>query len=255
MGRRLALALGGALVVACGGGVSLGVAGGDLGADGGGGTGGGSGDAAPNDCSDPNACGPQPAIATCGGAAKCTPTSKGCQWIFPPCPPQPACFDPDGTLDPSYRKCATPSDCMVVTIQKDCCGTQLATGVAIATAKDVMACSADKWKGQPACACPMAQTTADDGTISNGGAAATATCGTNGQCESTFESAPCAAAALPPCPAECPTFPMTGPCASTGQVCRMKGSKLGDECKCDVAAGWTCSTHPPLGPGCNVVCK
>lgn len=62
---------------------------------------------------------------------------------------------------------------------------------------------------------------------------------------------PCSGKALPECPAKCTTFPMTGACTS-GDACAM--NEIGDACAC-VGGAWQCTVHPPLGQGCNLVCR
>jgi hypothetical protein len=64
---------------------------------------------------------------------------------------------------------------------------------------------------------------------------------------------PCDGVPLPACPRECSTFPERGACTD-GDVCRAAGSKIGDECRCSGGV-WGCSIHPPLGTGCNLVCR
>lgn len=62
---------------------------------------------------------------------------------------------------------------------------------------------------------------------------------------------PCLGVALPACPRRCDAFPMTGAC-SPGDRCAV--SEIGDACECQ-SGGWACSPHPPLGMGCNKVCR
>lgn len=62
---------------------------------------------------------------------------------------------------------------------------------------------------------------------------------------------PCAGKSLPQCPTRCEAFPMTGACSS-GDRCAQ--SEIGDGCDCQ-GGSWTCSVHPPLGTGCNQVCR
>jgi hypothetical protein len=62
---------------------------------------------------------------------------------------------------------------------------------------------------------------------------------------------PCAGKDLPQCPRRCDAFPMQGACAA-GDRCAV--SEVGDGCECQGGA-WACAVHPPLGPGCNAVCR
>ena len=76
--------------------------------------------------------------------------------------------------------------------------------------------------------------------------------GCNKVCEPAAD--PCAGVVLKACQRECAQFPETGSCTA-GDECRAKGSKIGDECTCSAAGTWQCAVHPPLGTGCNLVCK
>lgn len=82
----------------------------------------------------------------------------------------------------------------------------------------------------------------DGGTPSADGAAGDGSPGTGDPCEGV---------SLPTCPAKCATFPMQGACAE-GDACAI--NDIGDECAC-ASGTWACSVHPPLGPGCNKVCR
>ncbi|CAN5887355.1 hypothetical protein BH11MYX4_BH11MYX4_55500 [soil metagenome] len=62
---------------------------------------------------------------------------------------------------------------------------------------------------------------------------------------------PCDGVTLPACPRRCEAFPMTGTCTS-GDRCAV--SEVGDDCQCQ-GGSWTCAIHPPLGLGCNEVCR
>lgn len=62
---------------------------------------------------------------------------------------------------------------------------------------------------------------------------------------------PCEGRALPLCPRRCEAFPLTGAC-TTGDSCAY--SEVGDACSCEKGT-WACTVHPPLGLGCNNVCK
>ena len=62
---------------------------------------------------------------------------------------------------------------------------------------------------------------------------------------------PCDGVVLPTCPRRCEAFPMTGACTS-GDRCAT--NEVGDECQCQGGV-WACAVHPPLGQGCNEVCR
>jgi hypothetical protein len=65
---------------------------------------------------------------------------------------------------------------------------------------------------------------------------------------------PCEGQALPARPAECPSdyAQLCGKaCSSEGAEC---GNEIGDGMQC-ASGTWQCSAHPPLGQGCNLVCR
>lgn len=65
---------------------------------------------------------------------------------------------------------------------------------------------------------------------------------------------PCAGEDLPPCPPECDPNAMDQcgqPCADEGYTC---GNNIGDGMTC-MGGVWGCTVHPPLGTGCNLVCR
>jgi hypothetical protein len=65
---------------------------------------------------------------------------------------------------------------------------------------------------------------------------------------------PCDELELPPCPEECPaedTVECGSACENDGEEC---GNEIGDGRNC-VDGLWQCSVHPPLGDGCNQVCR
>ncbi|MEZ4222903.1 MAG: hypothetical protein R3B13_18315 [Polyangiaceae bacterium] len=65
---------------------------------------------------------------------------------------------------------------------------------------------------------------------------------------------PCAGVTLPDCPAECPsdyTALCGQPCLQEGAAC---GNEIGDGMTC-TGGTWQCTVHPPLGKGCNLVCR
>jgi hypothetical protein len=120
------------------------------------------------------------------------------------------------------RTCTTTADCAVVTVQQDCCGRVLATGVNQGFEATAKACAVDRAKGFAACEC-VAQggTVADDGTTSLGSAgqaSPTVACSANvpnvnGICMTSFASAH---------PFSCGPYA----CNSGTQVCRVVNSPL-----------------------------
>jgi len=56
---------------------------------------------------------------------------------------------------------------------------------------------------------------------------------------------------LPPCPLPCVGIQPGGDCDDPAAIC---GNAIGDTCRCD-GRTWQCEVHPPLGEGCNLVCK
>lgn len=66
---------------------------------------------------------------------------------------------------------------------------------------------------------------------------------------------PCAGVELPACPPECEegAFGRCGEAcdASVDEAC---GNEIGDAMACEDGA-WVCTVHPPLGPGCNQICR
>lgn len=267
----------GMVLLACGGGVSLGDANQGLNPDQGtSGTTSSSGStsgATQKDCSARGACGPalgMPAQMCSDGSlggntGRCLANgSGGCAWEIRTCPSDagaPVCFDDKGELEASFKQCnpasASPvAECVTVAFQQNCCGTSRVAGVNRNSQAAAQTCGDDRGKTFPACGCAMQGPVADDGTHSADGTmnGVTVTCTAAGLCETSFNSAdPCAGQTLPACPADCSTFPMTGSCTA-GDRCRLKGSTIGDECSCN-GGTWACSPHPPLGTGCNQVCR
>jgi hypothetical protein len=244
------------LVAACGGNVSLGNNQGAVGkgdADGG-------ADGAAVDCSAPDACGPALGMpnrlcddgkTTAGPTGRCLDKGGVCGWEIVECPSALTCFDNGGSLSPEVRACAKDEDCTSIDVQVDCCGNTTAMGAAKANGAFAQKCADDRKAGYPGCGCPQGPTKADDGTTGAGqGARVTVKC-TGGFCKTTFD--PCAGETLPACPRECTTFPETGACTN-GDKCRAAGSQIGDECSC-TGGTWGCAVHPPLGMGCNLVCR
>jgi hypothetical protein len=62
---------------------------------------------------------------------------------------------------------------------------------------------------------------------------------------------PCAGIELPPCPLPCLGIEPGGVCGDEGATC---GNAIGDGCTC-TGGQWQCTVHPPLGDGCNLVCR
>jgi hypothetical protein len=62
---------------------------------------------------------------------------------------------------------------------------------------------------------------------------------------------PCEGIDLPPCPPPCVGIEPGGACDTPGATC---GNEIGDGCQC-ADAQWQCTVHPPLGMGCNLVCR
>jgi hypothetical protein len=230
----LALGFTGMIVVACGGGVSLGETDSQLKGEGtkggssGGGGGGGSGTGA--DCTKAGACGPalgMPSIvcpdgSIGGNTGKCLARPDGtCGWEIRECPkpPPPACFDASGNLDPSYKTCKTAADCVVVPFQVNCCGTMHAAGVSASSAEAVKKCAADRAAGFPACDCATAPTGADDGTIDPGGGTAQVTCNAKGLCESTFKGEVCGKEVCTKNQTCCSGMPLPEPKCIDGNMC------------------------------------
>lgn len=190
-GTWLSLGALGWVVIACGGGVSLGNAGSGLeGLDAG-------TDSGPLDCSAPNACGAASlevwqcadgSIGGYGGHCIAKP-GGGCGWEVRNCPPAPVCFDPldEGRLFPAMRACATSSDCAIVTYRKDCCGSMHVAGVSAMKATTLEDCAAKLEAELPACECAASAATADDGTTGAEGGTAKVTCTAAGLCATTFE--------------------------------------------------------------------
>lgn len=247
-----------ALMIACGGNVSLGdngsavgtAPGADAGADG----------ASKVDCSAPNACGPALGMPNrlcddgktmAGPTGRCLDKGGVCGWEVVDCPPVLACFDAKNSLSEGVRACTVDDDCTSVDVQVDCCGNTTAMGAAKKMEAFAQKCAADKAASFPQCGCPVGPKKADDGTTDGGQGGKVSVKCTGGFCRTSFD--PCAGVTLPACPRECTTFPETGACTN-GDKCRAQGSKIGDECACNNGQ-WGCSVHPPLGMGCNLVCR
>jgi len=67
-------------------------------------------------------------------------------------------------------------------------------------------------------------------------------------------SDPCHGQELPECPEACPddSASLCGqPCSEEGATC---GNEIGDGMTC-TGGTWGCVVHPPLGEGCNLVCR
>ncbi len=70
-----------------------------------------------------------------------------------------------------------------------------------------------------------------------------------------FDFDACTGEVLPACPAECPDDAFS----RCGQRCDVEadeacGNNIGDAMEC-VGGSWACTAHPPLGMGCNRVCR
>lgn len=237
--RWLSLGFVGMVAVACGGGVSLGNADGNLnGGKGdaggeGGASSGGSGTGTAPDCNAPGACGPAlgmpskvcPDGSIGGNTGRCLANADGtCGWEIRECP-APACFDATGGLDPSYKACKTAADCVVVPYQLDCCGSMHAAGVSSSSAAAVKKCAADRAAGFPGCGCASMPTAADDGTIDPGGATAAVACNAKGLCESTFKGEVCGSTVCTKDQTCCSGQPFPTPTCINGTACPISQRK------------------------------
>jgi hypothetical protein len=238
----IVLGAGAAIVAACGGSVSLG----DLGGtpapgtnDGGGGTdsgGGGDDSGAAVDCASKADCGPMPASPAIkcsdgsigGNTGRCIKSASGCAWEQRTCPPD-ACFDAQGTLDPSLRKCANASDCVVVDYPLDCCGSMRAAGVNIASQTKVEQCAKDRAASLPKCGCPTGPTSADDGSMDTtfSGNKPSVTCNPVGLCETSFKAGvTCGAVTCKPGQTCCSGVPFPSPTCFDSPACPVSQRKF-----------------------------
>jgi hypothetical protein len=207
------------VVAACGGEVSLGLAG----------TQGQGVGASAKPCAVPDGCGTPPLAPAqmCpdgslgGNTGKCLANADGtCAWEFRLCPPgpSPACFDQAGTLDPAYKKCAVATDCVVVDYQRDCCGSMHAAGVGAASAATVQDCAAKRADALPDCECKMEPKRADDGTSQPGGTttAPQVACSAAGVCTTTFDGQVCGSKVCTSGETCCSGVPLPEPTCMTG---------------------------------------
>jgi hypothetical protein len=129
------------------------------------------------------------------------------------------------------RSCTTAADCVVVTVQQDCCGRVLATGVNQVYQATAKTCADDRAKGFPACDCfAPGGTEADDGSSSlgsTGHASPSVSCTPAGICATSFRS---------PHPFACGPFE----CNSGTQICHVVNGHLPGQAAsyaCDAALG------------------
>jgi hypothetical protein len=196
---------------ACGGSVSLGTIGGELGADGGGtsssgGSSSGSSGGTATECKDKSLCGPALGMPNylCSDGSQGGPTGRclqqpngSCGWEVRSCPdadagPAPTdCFDTEGKLLDSFKACKTAEDCVAHQYQANCCGTDYAAGVATSQLAAAKKCTDDRAATFPGCGCATMPTGADDGTTAaDFTGKAQVTCH-NDKCETTFKGETC----------------------------------------------------------------
>ena len=151
------------------------------------------------------------------------------------------------------KQCATVDDCALVIHQTDCCGNMAALGLDKAEVPAFDAAEAICASQYPGCDCAPSGIVAEDGAIVQSPVALDLAC-TDGLCK-VFVDDPCEGIDLPACPPACDPneFPaLCGqPCADEGAAC---GNNIGDGMVCS-GGQWGCAVHPPLGLGCNLVCK
>jgi hypothetical protein len=232
----MALGFGIGLASACGGSVSLGDLGTSTGPNVPGGDAGGS-DAPSDDatvaCAATTDCGPAPKSAAIqcsdgslgGNTGRCLKSATGCSWEIRTCPAD-VCFDASGALDPSLAKCASAADCVVVTYQEDCCGTQKATGVASAKKAQAEQCGKARAATFPLCDCATRPTLADDGsTDTNGAGVPGVTCSASGRCETSFKTVVCGTVTCKPGQTCCSGVPFPSPTCFDGMACPISERK------------------------------
>jgi hypothetical protein len=222
------------LLLACGGGVSLGnfgTDGGSAGDDGGssGTSSGGSGTGV-KECASKDSCGPAPGAPTIkcddgtvgGFTGRCIESPKGCEWEFRDCPTKPVCFDASGTFEPQYRKCAADNECMMIEYAQDCCGTRRVAGVATSAITDAKTCAAERDATLPKCGCPTGPRVADDGSTegpspSPGTGLPQVYCNTaKSVCETSFKGEVCGAETCKPTQSCCSGPPTPKPFCTDG---------------------------------------
>ncbi|HSO38631.1 MAG TPA: tail fiber domain-containing protein, partial [Labilithrix sp.] len=138
------------------------------------------------------------------------------------------CFDPAGVLDPGLKKCASAADCVIVDVQRDCCGTQRAAGVATANKAKVEKCAADRAASLPKCGCPTGPAVADDGTTQAGASGVTPSlvCNGAGLCETSFKGEICGATTCKPGATCCSGPPLPSPTCYDNGLCPISQRKL-----------------------------
>ena len=160
------------------------------------------------------------------------------------------CFGDLPTFPAFERQCQSDADCTFVLHTVDCCGSERAYGIEKDEVDAFDEAEAICDMQYPRCDCLPMPTIADDGNATTDPQQLASKCNF-GYCES-FVDDPCAGVELPPCPGECP------PGDFCGMACEVEGSKcgnnIGDGMEC-IDGTWMCTVHPPLGPGCNLVCK
>ncbi len=168
-------------------------------------------------------------------------------------PPPVMCEDGPANFPAFPKACETADDCAIGLHALDCCGSLIAIGIQIGDAQNFMEAEALCQSQYPLCDCVAKPTIAEDGASQTEGLQVGVACN-DMQCE-TFIEDPCAGIDLPACPGECPPddFPSSCgmPCDVEGAAC---GNNIGDGMVC-TGGVWGCTVHPPLGTGCNLVCK
>lgn len=85
------------------------------------------------------------------------------------------------TFPPLDKRCGNPGDCAIAYHQNDCCGSEIAIGVASGSLAAFNAAEADCAAGYPACGCAAQPTKAEDGRDTTDGTTIKVAC-QNGQC-------------------------------------------------------------------------
>lgn len=168
-------------------------------------------------------------------------------------PPPVMCEDGPENFPAFPKACQTADDCAIGYHAIDCCGSLLAIGIQIGDELNFMEAEALCQSQYPQCDCAPKLTIAEDGATQTEGLQVGVAC-QDMLCQ-TFIEDPCAGIDLPACPGECPpdNFPDSCgmPCDVEGAAC---GNNIGDGMVC-TGGIWACTVHPPLGEGCNLVCK
>ena len=161
----------------------------------------------------------------------------------------------DGPQDfPAFPKaCQTADDCAIGYHAIDCCGSPIAVGIQAADEQSFMEAENMCLLQYPLCDCIPQPPLAEDGNQLGEGQEVAVEC--KDMLCTTFIADPCKDVELPACPGECPPeqFPADcgAPCQDEGAAC---GNNIGDGMVC-TGGTWGCVVHPPLGEGCNLVCK